>query len=183
MTVRKCFLCRLKQRLREPKIVAMPSRLQHTGKFLIGVISDTHGLMRPEAINLLQGSDLIVHAGDVGKPGVLENLQSIAPVIAVRGNIDRDEWTAALPEREVVEIGAARLYVLHDLKELDCDPAVAGFGAIISGHSHKPLIENRDGVLFLNPGSAGPRRFRLPVTAALLYVSDGRLDAHIIEVV
>ena len=161
----------------------MPSSLEHGGEFLVGVISDTHGLMRPEAISLLQGSDLIVHAGDVGKPEVLEALQSLAPVVAVRGNIDRDEWTAALPARKVIEIGAARIYVLHDLKELDCDPAVAGFGAVISGHSHKPSIGQHDGVLFLNPGSAGPRRFRLPITVARLYVWESRLEAQIIEVV
>lgn len=177
------FAGRLKRKPREPKRVAMPSRLEHGGGFLVGVISDTHGLMRPEAISLLQGSDLIVHAGDVGEPGVLEALRSLAPVVAVRGNIDRDEWTAALRAREVIEIGAARIYVLHDLKELDCDSAVAGFGAVISGHTHKPSIEQRDGVLFLNPGSAGPRRFRLPITVARLYVCEIRLDAQIIEVV
>ena len=161
----------------------MSNGLQHVEGHLIGVISDTHGLMRPEAVSALQGSDLIVHAGDVGKPQVLETLRRIAPVVAVRGNIDRDEWATSLPAREAVEIGGIRLYVLHDLEELDFDPAATGFSAIISGHSHQPSIERRGRVLFLNPGSAGPRRFRLPVTVARLYVREGSLDAQIVEVI
>lgn len=160
----------------------MLNRSQRASELLIGVISDTHGLMRPEAVGALQGSDLIVHAGDVGKPHVLETLRKIAPVVVVRGNIDRDEWAETLPAREVVEVGGARLYVLHDVKELDLDPGTAGFGAIISGHSHKPSTGKREGVLFLNPGSAGPRRFHLPVTVARLYVWEGALDAQIVEV-
>lgn len=161
----------------------MSGGLQHADELLVGVIADTHGLVRPEAVAALQWANLIVHAGDVGKPQVLETLQRIAPVIAVRGNIDRDEWFRELPVREVVEVGAARLYVLHDLKELDFDPATSGFAAIISGHSHQPSIERRQGVLFLNPGSAGPRRFRLPITVALLHVRHGLLDGQLIELI
>ena len=135
---------------------------------LIGLISDTHGLLRPQALAALDGSDLIIHAGDVGDSEILEKLEMIAPVFAVRGNIDTEPWAKALPETEVVEAGDATIYVLHDVKALDLDPAAAGFHIVVSGHSHKPARAERDGVLFLNPGSAGPRRFDLPVTVALL---------------
>jgi putative phosphoesterase len=147
----------------------------------IGVISDTHGLLRPEALRALAGADLIVHAGDVGSPDVLEALRAIAPVVAVRGNNDRGPWAAALAETEVVETDGRSLYVLHDLKELDLDPRAAGFAAVIAGHSHQPRIERRDGVLYLNPGSAGPRRFRLPIAVAWLAVEASRLDAEIVH--
>ena len=140
--------------------------------FRIGVISDTHGLLRPEAIVALGGVDLIVHAGDVGAPEILGQLRLIAPTCAVRGNVDRGEWATALPERDVVPVGNRLLYVLHDLNELDLDPVAAGFAAVISGHSHQPREDWRHGVLFLNPGSAGPRRFTLPVTLSLLRVAD-----------
>lgn len=147
----------------------------------IGVISDTHGLLRPEALRALRGSDRIVHAGDVGDPGILDELGRLAPVAAVRGNVDRGPWAEALPETEVVEAGSVHLYVLHDLGALDLDPAAAGFAAVVSGHSHRPASELRDGVLYLNPGSAGPRRFRLPITLARLTVSGDRLSAEIVE--
>jgi len=148
---------------------------------LIGVISDTHGLLRPEAVRALEGSERIVHAGDVGDPAILEALERIAPVWAVRGNVDGGALAQDLPATEVVPAGETDLYLLHDLATLDLDPAAAGFGAVIYGHSHKPSVETRDGVLFLNPDAAGPRRFKLPVTVARLTVSGSRLEAKIIE--
>jgi uncharacterized protein len=135
---------------------------------LIGLISDTHGLLRPEALTALERSDLIVHAGDVGNEGILEQLRAIAPVVAVRGNIDKDSWALHLPLTAVVEARAARIYVLHDIQQLDLDPAVAVFHFVVSGHSHKPARTDRSGVTYINPGSAGPRRFTLPVTVARL---------------
>lgn len=146
----------------------------------VGVISDTHGLLRPEALVALAGVDLIVHAGDVGSPDVLTRLADLAPVTAVRGNNDRGPWAEALPETEVVEVAGASLFVLHDLGRLDLDPRAAGFHAVICGHSHVPQAAVRDGVLYLNPGSAGPRRFRLPVAVARLTVEGSRLAARIV---
>jgi uncharacterized protein len=137
----------------------------------IGLISDTHGLLRPQALRALEGSDLIIHAGDVGDPEILETLKTLAPVFAVRGNVDTDPWALALPETEVVETGPVTIYVLHDVHRLDLDPVAAGFHIIVSGHSHKPSRTEHAGVLLLNPGSAGPRRFDLPVTIARLDVS------------
>jgi uncharacterized protein len=136
----------------------------------IGLISDTHGLLRPQALRALEGSDLIIHAGDVGDPEILEALKTLAPVFAVRGNVDTDRWALALPETEVIETPPATIYILHDVHALDLDPAAAGFHIIVSGHSHKPSRTEHGGVLFLNPGSAGPRRFDLPVTVALLHM-------------
>jgi uncharacterized protein len=147
----------------------------------VGVISDTHGLVRPEALEALRGSELIIHAGDVGGPEVLEELGRVAPVVAVRGNNDRGAWAEALAEYEAFEVKGAFVYVLHDLKELDIAPAAAGFRVVVSGHSHKPLVEERRGVLYLNPGSAGPRRFKLPVTVARLNLSGGEASAEIIN--
>ena len=135
---------------------------------IVGVISDTHGLLRPEALDALQGCDLIVHAGDVGKATILESLSEIAPTTAVRGNIDADAWAQSLPETTVVEAGETLIYILHDLNTLDLNAAAAGFSVVISGHSHKPSRLVKSGVLYLNPGSAGPRRFQLPVTVARL---------------
>ncbi len=137
--------------------------------------------MREEALAALRGSDLIIHAGDIGAPAVLERLREIAPVFAVRGNNDRDAWATALPLTEVVELGAHHVYLLHDLADLDVDPAAAGFAAVITGHSHKPLAQWRDGVLYLNPGSAGPRRFRLPIALARLRVTESGLEHEIME--
>ena len=133
---------------------------------LIGLISDTHGLLRPEALRALKGSDLIIHAGDVGGPEILEELGRLAPVVAVKGNVDTDAWCSDLPETAVAETGSALIYVLHDVKALDLKPAAAGIAMVVSGHSHKPLSEENGGVHYINPGSAGPRRFSLPVTVA-----------------
>jgi putative phosphoesterase len=147
----------------------------------IGVISDTHGLLRPAAVAALAGSTLIIHAGDVGKPEILAALREVAPVVAVRGNVDRGAWAWELPATEVVELEQTRLYVLHDLAALDLDPVAAGFQAVISGHSHQPSIEHREGVLYLNPGSAGPRRFTLPISVAMLYIEGSLLEVRLVE--
>jgi|SRR5579871_3921960 len=132
----------------------------------VGLISDTHGLMRESALRELRGSDLILHAGDIGQPEIVEALQALAPVVAVRGNIDTGAWAAAWPQTAVADAGPTLIYVLHDVHALDLDPAVAGFGMVVSGHSHQPGRVDRNGVVYVNPGSAGPRRFRLPVTVA-----------------
>ncbi len=134
----------------------------------VGLISDTHGLLREEALAALRGSQLIIHAGDVGKPEILDALAQLAPVVAVRGNIDRGAWASELPATAIVEAGPATIFVLHDLQELDLDPAAAGIQIVVSGHSHQPGRTERSGVLYINPGSAGPRRFKLPVTVARL---------------
>ena len=147
----------------------------------IGVISDTHGLLRPEATDALHGSELIIHAGDVGAPGILEALTRIAPVVAVRGNVDTAPWATALPATEVVEVAGRHLYVLHQIEHLDLDPSAAGFAAVIYGHSHKPSVEVRRGVLYLNPGSAGPRRFTLPITLVRLRIGDGGLEPELVS--
>ena len=149
---------------------------------LIGVISDTHNLVRPEAIAALRRSEMIVHAGDICRPEVLEELSRIAPVVAVRGNNDRGRWASGLPVSRTLEVGGFRIHVLHDLKELEVDPRAEGFHVVISGHSHRPRAERKDGVLFLNPGSAGPRRFKLPVAVAHLHVGKRGLRARIVEV-
>lgn len=146
----------------------------------IGVISDTHGLLRPEALRSLRGSDFIIHAGDVGDPEILTRLRDIAPVTAVRGNIDRGAWARSLPVTDVLEVAGISIYVLHILAELDLKPQAAGFSAVVFGHSHVPKIEFQDQVLFFNPGSAGPRRFKLPVTIGRLIVDKGKLRGQII---
>ena len=138
---------------------------------LIGLVSDTHGLLRPEALRALESVDLIIHAGDVGDPSILEALRAIAPAFAVRGNVDTEPWARELPETEVVDADRATIYILHDIHALDLDPAAAGFQIVVSGHSHKPAREDRGDILFVNPGSAGPRRFDLPVTGARLHLS------------
>ena len=145
----------------------------------VGLISDTHGLVRPEALAALAGVSRIVHAGDIGSPDVLTQLEAIAPVTAVRGNNDKDAWAKTIPETEVVEIEGRSIYVLHDLSELDLDPAAAGFAVVVTGHSHKPVIQTKSGVLFVNPGSAGPRRFKLPITVGTLHVDGDELHAAI----
>ncbi len=148
---------------------------------LVGVISDTHGLVRPEALLALQGVDFILHAGDVGAYEVLTALRTIAPVYSVRGNLDREDWAQNLPKTRAVEVGGFSLYLLHELHSLDLDPAAAGFHAVISGHSHQPCAEQRNGVLYLNPGSAGPRRFRLPVSVAFLKIERDSMEARVVE--
>ena len=136
----------------------------------IGVISDTHGLLRPEALTFLRGSQHIIHAGDIGSPEIVPALQQIAPVTAIRGNIDTQPWARRFAETEVVELEGFLIYVIHDVNALDLKPEAAGFAAVISGHSHKPGQSSRDGVLYFNPGSAGPRRFSLPVSAGRLEI-------------
>jgi putative phosphoesterase len=135
---------------------------------IIGLISDTHGLLRQEALTALKGSDLIIHAGDVGNLQIIEQLRAVAPVVAVRGNIDKGAWAAQLPLTAVAEARSALIYVLHDIQQLDLDPAVAEFNIVVTGHSHKPSHTECSGVMYLNPGSAGPRRFQLPITVARL---------------
>lgn len=147
---------------------------------LVGIISDTHGLMRVEAIAALAGVEHILHAGDIGSPDVLAALEAIAPVTAVRGNNDRFPGAANIPETAAVEVGSHWLYVLHDLHELDLDPRAAGFAAVVTGHSHRPRIEEKHGVLFVNPGSAGPRRFKLPVAVARMRIRGKGVTAEII---
>ncbi len=146
----------------------------------IGVISDTHGLLRAEAMQALRGSELILHAGDLGAPEVLRDLKRIAPVVAVRGNVDVEPWAKRLPRVEVAEWAGRSFYILHRIADLDLKPQTAGFAAVIFGHSHQPTIEWRDGVLFFNPGSAGPRRFSLPVTLGRIEIVDGELRPEII---
>ncbi len=160
------------------KSLAAPAR---TPRFVVGVISDTHGLIRPEALHLLRESDVIVHCGDVGAAAVLDALRAIAPVHAVRGNNDKGAWASKLPTEDIVKVGNHMLYVIHDLAELRLEPAAAGFAAVLSGHSHRPLVEHRSGVVFVNPGSAGPRRFSLPIAVGLLVLRPESCIARIIE--
>ncbi|UCG12475.1 MAG: metallophosphoesterase family protein [Deltaproteobacteria bacterium] len=157
----------------------MATKNQLYCNYTVGVISDTHGLLRREAAKALEGTDLIIHAGDIGKPEVLEALRAIAAVSAVRGNMDVGVWTGGLPETEVVEIGEVLLYVLHDASNMDLDPGAAGFSAVISGHTHRASIDWRGGVLYLNPGTAGP--FSSPVSVAVLHLSGKSLQAKVIE--
>ena len=147
----------------------------------VGLISDTHGLMRPEALDALAGVAHIVHAGDIGSAEILAQLRTIAPVTAVRGNNDRQPWAKGIAEHEVVQIAGKSIYVLHDLKELDLDPVAAGFAVVVTGHSHKPSIATKDEVLFVNPGSAGPRRFSLPICVATLELEGDAVRAEIRE--
>lgn len=156
-------------------------KLPKQEEYLIGIVSDTHGLVRPEALVALRGTDLIVHAGDVGGPQVLPLLQEIAPVVAVRGNVDHGPWAAPLAETEVVDLGGTLLFILHDLSCLDLDPVAAGIQVVISGHSHQPAFSQRGEVLYLNPGSIGPRRFKLPISLALLRLHGNTLSPRFIE--
>jgi putative phosphoesterase len=149
----------------------------------IGVISDTHGLLRPEAVRALAGSRYIVHGGDVGPESILFALERIAPVTVVRGNTDTDAWARRMPLTNMLEAAGARVYVVHDIEHLDIDPVAAEVAVVVYGHSHRPALERRGGVLFLNPGAAGPRRFTLPVTVARLTLAQGRAEAEIIEIV
>ncbi|MGZ4831060.1 MAG: metallophosphoesterase family protein [Candidatus Angelobacter sp.] len=148
----------------------------------IGIISDTHGLLRPEALELLRGSEHIIHAGDIGAPEIIMKLEKIAPVTAIRGNVDTQEWARQLAETEVVELGGLYLYVIHDVKALDLNPKAAEFSAVISGHSHKPKQEVKDGVLYFNPGSAGPGRFKLPISVGRLTIAGSRINGEILQI-
>jgi hypothetical protein len=147
---------------------------------LIGVISDTHGMLRPEAVTALRGSEHILHAGDVGDAQILEDLRQIAPVTAIRGNIDRGGVCARLPAVEMTEFAGLSIYMLHDRNALDLDPRAAGIAAVISGHSHQPAIEWQKGVLYFNPGSAGPRRFSLPISVGFLEIRDGKIEPRLV---
>ena len=147
---------------------------------IIGVISDTHGLLRPEAFELLRGSEHIIHAGDIGSPEIIPELRKIAPVTAIRGNVDTQLWARGFAETEVVELGGLHIYVIHDANALDLNPKAAGFAAVISGHSHQPKQEIKNGVLYFNPGSAGPRRFKLPISVGRMEIVDGRVSAEIL---
>ena len=147
----------------------------------VGLISDTHGLLRPEALATLKGSELIIHAGDIGKPEVLASLKSVAPVLAIRGNNDREPWAKKIPDILHLHVNGVCLFIIHNANDLEVDPAAKGFHVVISGHSHKPSLTNRDGVIFLNPGSAGPRRFKLPVALARLRIRGGKVNGKIVE--
>jgi uncharacterized protein len=147
----------------------------------VGLISDTHGLLRPEALTFLRGSDFIVHAGDIGDAEVIKALRVLAPLTVVRGNNDAGAWADRIAETEALQVGEVSIYVLHNLAELDLDPVAAGFQVVVSGHSHHPLIEQRDGVLYVNPGSAGPRRFKLPIAVAELQIVQRSVDARIVQ--
>jgi uncharacterized protein len=148
---------------------------------MIGLISDTHGLLRSEAVDALRGTELIIHAGDVGKSGILDTLRDLAPVVVVRGNVDSGTWAEKLPLTAIAEVGATNIYVLHDVHALDLDPAAAGFHIVVSGHSHKPGRAEKGGVLYINPGSAGPRRFDLPITVAHLDLRSRPWDVNFID--
>ena len=150
---------------------------------IIGVISDTHGLLRPDALAALRGSDYVIHAGDIGDPDILKKLAQIAPVTAIRGNVDREAWARKIPSTNVLEVGGISVYVLHNLQELDLNPDAAGYAVVAYGHSHVPKQESKNGVLYFNPGSAGPRRFRLPVTVGRLTVQGDRVSGEIVEIV
>ena len=151
--------------------------------FRIRLISDTHGLLRPEAKAFLQGSDFIVHAGDIGDPTILETLAAIAPLTVVRGNNDKGPWAEQLAETALLEVGEASIYVIHDLAQLDIAPSAAGVRVVVSGHSHKPVVEERGDVLYVNPGSSGPRRFKLPISAGELLVDGNSVSARVVELV
>ena len=161
--------------------MAHPRRERQSGVHVIGLISDTHGLIRPEAIAALQNVELIIHAGDIGNLEVIRTLKGIAPIVAIKGNNDIGAWAQRFPETKLVRSNNTKLFVIHNVNELDCDPAARGYQVVVSGHSHKPSVSTRDRVLFVNPGSAGPRRFKLPVAVGRLIIEDNQLNATIIE--
>lgn len=146
----------------------------------LGIISDTHGILRPKVSEVFRDVEMIIHAGDVGRPEVLTYLREIAPVVAVRGNVDRGHWALSLPDREMFELGDTSFYVIHDLNRIDLDPAAAGIRVVVSGHSHRPLEERRNGILYLNPGSAGPGRFGIPVSLAVLQIENGAMSVQFV---
>jgi hypothetical protein len=147
----------------------------------VGLVSDTHGLLRPEARAFAGGCDYVIHGGDIGSAAILEQLSAMAPLIAVKGNNDRQSWAAHLPETEMIRVGGVFIYVIHDISQLDIEPHAAGVQVIVSGHSHKPLIEQRDGILYINPGSCGPRRFKLPISVAEILVDGTKVKARTLE--
>jgi uncharacterized protein len=149
---------------------------------IVGVISDTHGLLRVEAVEALRGTDHILHAGDIGDPEILDELRQLAPLTAVRGNLDTEKWARKLPLTEVLEIAGVSIYMLHNLDELDLKPEAAGFRVVVCGHSHHPKMEEKNGVLYFNPGSAGPRRFKLPVSVGKLCIESGKVRGELITV-
>jgi putative phosphoesterase len=159
------------------------SQVKTEKSIVIGVISDTHGLLRPEALEALRRSLHLIHAGDVGDPEILEKLAAVAPLTAIRGNVDKAAWARKLPVTEAIELAGISIYVLHDLAQLDLKPEAAGFKVVVSGHSHVPKQETRNGVLYFNPGSAGPKRFKLPVCVGRLIVERGRVRAEIVRIV
>ena len=156
-------------------------RKGNSDRVIVGAISDTHGLLRDEALEALRAANYILHAGDIGDPDILDELRQLAPVTAVRGNVDTEEWARKLPLTEVIEVAGVSIYLLHNLDELDLKPEAAGFRAVVYGHSHQPKIEEKNGVLYFNPGSAGPRRFTLPVSVGRLVIEDGRVRAELTE--
>ena len=162
--------------------VPIPEAYRDLQVLTIGVISDTHGLLRPEALAALRGSHYIIHAGDIGDPAILQKLAEIAPVTAIRGNVDRDAWARKIPATDVLEVGGISIYILHNLNELDLKPEAAGFAVVVAGHTHKARQETKNGVLYFNPGSAGPRRFRLPVTVGRISLKEGKAYAKIVEI-
>jgi putative phosphoesterase len=147
----------------------------------VGLISDTHGLLRPEAKAFLEGCDRIIHGGDIGNPDILEQLAALAPLSVVRGNNDHGDWAEELAETQRVQVGKVLIYVIHDIAQLDIDPRGAGVRVVVSGHSHKPAVTERDGVLYVNPGSAGPRRFKLPIAAGELTIAGSTVSANIVR--
>jgi putative phosphoesterase len=151
------------------------------GKVTVGVISDTHGMLRNEAVEAFKGAGLIIHAGDIGNPSVLDALRKLAPVIAVRGNMDGGAWASGLRRSEIIEVEEGLIYVIHDIGRMDMDPSAAGIKTVVFGHSHRPTVKTNRGVLYLNPGSAGPHRYTLPVSVALLEINGGSFDARIIK--
>ena len=158
-------------------------RLRATGKKVIGVVSDTHGLLRPEVAEVFAGVRLILHAGDIGKPEVVEQLKLIAPVVAVRGNNDKGTWARMIPETELAQVDGIRIYIVHDVKDVDFDPVEKRIQVVVSGHSHRPSIDRRRTVLFMNPGSAGPRRFKLPITVGRVTIHGSAVEGEIINLV
>ncbi|WP_431107339.1 metallophosphoesterase family protein [Variovorax paradoxus] len=159
----------------------MSTTCSGVGPIRVGLISDTHGLLRPEAVAALQGCNFIVHGGDIGDAGILDALRAIAPLTVVRGNNDREAWASGIAETEFLQIGSVLVYAIHDLLQIDIDPDGAEVRVVVSGHSHKPQIKERGGVLYVNPGSAGPRRFKLPISVAELEVAGAKVTARIIE--
>jgi putative phosphoesterase len=156
-------------------------RTKKSASSIIGLISDTHGVVRPQALEALRGVELIIHAGDIGKPEVIDALKTIAPVVAIRGNNDTGAWAKPLPETRSVQSGAVRLFVIHNVQEFSCRRPGRRFQVVISGHSHKPSVSTRDGILFVNPGSAGPRRFKLPIAVGKLFIQNQKVNVELIE--